>query len=126
MKFVTDTHSFLWYLQDHPRLGDSCKRLFDRASGDGQIIIPAIVLAELLYISRKKTLPLAFDKIMNFLEREKRFSTFPLTGDVIQKAIPFKSLEMHDALIVATALHLDLPLMTQDGEIQEAKVVRIL
>ena len=47
MYYVTDTHSFLWYLMDSPKLSRKAKSVFDLAdTGNAIIIIPAIVLLE--------------------------------------------------------------------------------
>lgn len=125
MKFVTDTHTLLWYLQDSPRLGGASKRMFDEGRGSRWVVIPTIVLAELLYISRKLVMPVPFDKIMKSLEKDKRFEIYPLSTPIIQESVPLvRQFEIHDALIVSTALHLDIPLMTHDGEVRRSALVR--
>ena len=155
MRFVTDTHCLVWYLQDNPKLSTAGKKLFDEPGPATRIIIPAIVLAELLYISRKVSLPRSFDATLKLLEEDDRFEIYPLSADVIREAasrgtaladaregiqaasrgtaladaregsqaaslIP---LEMHDLLIVATARHLNFPLMTSDRQIVGLRLV---
>ena len=60
MKFVADTHAFVWYLQDSPRLSSLSKDLFDHADKAKQIIVPTIVLAETLYLNKKLKIPFSF------------------------------------------------------------------
>ena len=51
MIYVTDTHSFLWYLSEDKRLSKNAKSVFDKAENDSAVIvIPTIVLAESLQI----------------------------------------------------------------------------
>ena len=126
MRFVVDTHALLWYLQDSPRLGTSAKLLFEEEESARHVVIPTIVLAELLYISRKLSLPHSFKTIFNRLEKEERFEIYPLSGAVLREAIPLSSFEMHDAIIMATALTLRIPLMTNDAEIISSGCVKVL
>lgn len=58
MIYVTDTHSFLWYLSNDERLSKNAKFVFDGAeSGDNVILVPTIVLAESLYVIEEKKFP---------------------------------------------------------------------
>jgi predicted nucleic acid-binding protein len=53
--YVTDTHSPLWYLYDIPRLGPSARIAFDTVSaGNTTLLIPAIVLAEVVYTVERR------------------------------------------------------------------------
>ncbi len=53
--YVTDTHPFVWYLAaDDDRLSPSAKSVFENAdSAKAVVVIPAIVLAESLYLAEK-------------------------------------------------------------------------
>ena len=126
MRFIADTHSLLWYLQDHPRLSTTSRLLFDEQGQRGKIIIPTIVLAELLYISRKIRLSSSFEKTVRLLETEERFEIHPLSLEILKEAMKLDGFEMHDCLIIATALHLNIPLMTRDDDIVASNLVKIL
>lgn len=126
MRFVTDTHCLIWYLQDNPRLSAQARKRFDPSDTGGQVVVPIIVLAELMHISRKVSLPVSFAKTLQYLQGEAQFTFCPLTLEILEESLPLRQLEMHDALIVATARHLQLPLMTCDREIITAKAVQII
>lgn len=126
MKFVTDTQCLFWYFRNNPRLSPTSKRMFEASEDQRQIIIPIIVLAELLYLSRKYPLPLSFSEAIAYLKEEIRFDIQPLSLDILQKSVSLTQFEIHDALIVATTLHLDLPLMTSDQKIIDSGVVQTL
>ena len=51
--YVTDTHPFVWYLAAHEaRLSPSTRSVFQNAdSAKAVMVIPAIVLAESLYLA---------------------------------------------------------------------------
>jgi len=126
MRFVTDTHCLLWHLQDHPRLSQASKRLFDDPQEAGQVVIPTIALAELIYILRKIRLRQPAEEIIKRVESEDRFEIHPLSLAIVHKMIRLDHFEIHDSLIVGTALHLDLPLMTRDQKIVDARIVQTL
>jgi len=53
-RWVTDTHALLWHLYNAKRLSAKVRSIFSEAdSGEGQIVIPAIVLVEIIYLSEK-------------------------------------------------------------------------
>lgn len=124
MRFVTDTHCLVWYLTNNRQLSGESKKLFDQPEYT-QIIVPTIVMAEALYISRK-TEGLPYEEAFDFIEGEERFEICPLSSTIIRQSIPLTRFEMHDALIVATALHLGLPLMTADQKIIRSGLVPTL
>ena len=126
MRFVTDTHCLLWYLQGDKRLSMASRRLFDGQDKSKQVVIPTIVLAELLHLSRKYRVPFSFEKLLAALAGEERYDMMSLTVEVIREAMMLGPLEIHDALIVATALHLDIPLMTRDQEIVDSGVIKTI
>jgi len=51
MNYVTDTHSLVWYFTDDSRLGKKALKSFEGTTEDGRIIVPAVVMAEILFIS---------------------------------------------------------------------------
>jgi len=52
--YVTDTHPFVWYLAEDARLSSDARMAFDRADSDeATIIIPAVALAEAVYLAEK-------------------------------------------------------------------------
>lgn len=89
-------------------------------------MIPTIVLAEFLHLSRKYEVPVPFGKLLTSLSGDERYEIAPLTLEVLRESQSLDSLEIHDALIVATARHLDIPLMTRDREIIASGTVKTL
>ena len=51
MNYVTDTHSLVWYFTDDPRLSRKALKAFEGTAKDGRIIVPAVVMAEIMFIS---------------------------------------------------------------------------
>lgn len=53
MDLVTDTHSIVWYFTNDPLLSERALAAFEETTKEGLIIIPAVVLAEMMFISKK-------------------------------------------------------------------------
>lgn len=60
MNYVTDTHSLVWYFTDDQRLSKKALKSFESTVKEGQIIVPTVVLAEILFITKKGRIPLGF------------------------------------------------------------------
>ncbi|RLT45621.1 MAG: PIN domain-containing protein [Chloroflexi bacterium] len=123
--YVTDTHSLLWHLYDIPRLAAGASAAFEAVSrGDSTLLIPAIVLAEVVYIVERRFPHLSVDSVLDRIAAADNFRILPFgLGEaramIAMDAIP----EMHDRIIVAAAYVFGAPLITRDGIIRLANVV---
>ena len=101
MDYVTDTHSILWYFTEDPRLSKRAFDVFERTVREGFIIIPAVVLAEIMFIAKKGRITLTFEETLRKIERYENFDLAPLDVDILKVANKIEAnLEMHDRLIV--------------------------
>jgi predicted nucleic acid-binding protein len=56
--YVADTHALFWYFTASPLLGAQARAAFDEGKqGQALIYIPAIVLAELFFLTRRSSVP---------------------------------------------------------------------
>ena len=127
--YVTDTHPFLWYLVgDTRRLGPAARVAFDQAeAGRAVIIIPSIVLAESLHVSEKGRMKFKFERVLETIESALNYRIYPLDLPVIRRASDLKGVsEIHDRIIVATAKHIELELITDDEEVRTSGQVGIV
>ncbi|RPJ13267.1 MAG: hypothetical protein EHM30_11885, partial [Desulfobacteraceae bacterium] len=60
MNYVTDTHSLVWYFTDDQRLSKKALKSFESTVKAGQVIVPTVVLAEVLFIAKKGRIPIGF------------------------------------------------------------------
>jgi len=97
---------------------------FEKTTKEGLIIIPAVVLAEMMFIAKKGKIVLNFEKILKIIEEYDNIEVAPLDIDILKVAnkIEKKELEMHDRLIVATALYYNAPLITKDHLITQSQL----
>ena len=128
---VTDTHALVWAIDgNRKRLGKHARKLFDNADdGKGVIYIPALVLAELCEACHKDrvTLALPFEEWARAAFTSGKYHEAELTAEIIYVAQRLHAIAGRgDRLIAATALVLDLPLITRDPEIASAAGVECL
>lgn len=126
--YVADTHSLTWYLTDSPRLSpaaNGCFKLIEE--GKAKLLIPAIVMAELIYIVEKGKVETNVDNLVDRIREAENFELSPLGIDQLLCFKDQKSIqEMHDRLIVCEALLNGAKIITKDEKIKEAGLVEVV
>jgi PIN domain nuclease of toxin-antitoxin system len=124
MDYVADTHSLVWYFTDDTHLSEKALKAFELTAQEGMIIIPSIVLAEIIFISKKGRITLTFEETLKRIEEYDNFDIAALDADILKEADKIEAdLEMHDKLIVATSLYFKTALITRDQRIRKAGIV---
>ena len=125
-KFVADTHAIIWHITSNPRLStEARRRLLLADEGKAIIYLSVMTSIEILYACEKGKLP--FDVLKEFHRRvqseptesyqivEMTYDLARMLSEVPRKIVP----ELSDRIIAATALNLNLPLITKDQQIQQ-------
>lgn len=126
--YVADTHSLAWYLLDSSRLGPDADAAFRQVEqGQARLLIPAIVIAELIFIVERGKLKADIDELLRRIEASVNFEILALGAEQLrclkaQRTIP----AMHDRFIVCEALLLGAKLITRDEEIRRAGIVPVM
>jgi PIN domain nuclease of toxin-antitoxin system len=128
---VADTHAVIWYLMNDPRLSPPAFNAMQNAAAAGDhVFVSAISLVEIVYLIDKGRFPQSLlTGVLNTLNDPARELTLaPLDDEIAQimQQIPRSTVpDMPDRIIAATALHLNLPLVTADHKIQAAQIQTI-
>ena len=127
--FIIDTHALVWFLEQSPKLGKNAKNVF--LDNDSILIIPTIVLAEIKFLFGKNRFSTSIEEVFTVIENDPRCIVQPMDLDVVSM-LPTK-LEIHDAIITATALLFkgnpyfeDVEIITKDEEILKSKLVKTI
>ncbi len=121
---VIDTHALLWYMERNPRLSEGARSaLNDIGQGICTGAIPTIVLAEVMFASEKRRTPLAFGDVFSQVRDSRNFVICALDERILSLMESMRGNDLHDRIIVATALALGGRLVTADRDIKESGVV---
>lgn len=124
--FVLDSHALWWYLKLPQRLSSSAEAIFRQAeAGNAALVVPAIVAAEVYYLSVKLGQPLTLPVFLDDLTSVHGMYLVDL--GVAQLALLDRLPEipeMHDRLIAAEALALGVPVVTRDPVIAASPQVQ--
>lgn len=124
--YVTDTHPLIWYLkEDYKKLSRVREKFDDAAIHERCVIfVPTVVVWEMSLLAKTGRLSFgrSFAELLETLFSVRTFIEEPVTSRIVSRS---HDLNFHtdpfDTLIVATALEKELPLITNDGLIHDAK-----
>ena len=123
MHYVTDTHAFLWYLANSPKLSSKARNIFDLCDqGKVTIIISAIVLLECIDVLDKRKIELKFEEeeIVSKIAQDSNFLFSEINLSLILEVNKLKGLkDLHDRTIIATAKLFNAPLISKDETIKK-------
>jgi PIN domain nuclease of toxin-antitoxin system len=128
MIYVLDTHAIVWYIEDDPRLSSMAQAVLDDPASE--FIISTMSLIEAQFLCAKGR----FKTDAAAVYREFIDSTNCIVQQVTEQLVPLipTNLNIHDAIIVATALFYrdvlqkPITLITKDGEITRSGLVQTL
>lgn len=128
---IADTHTIIWHINADVRLSPQAKQTIEHAGLAGNTIgFSVITLIEMIYLGEKQRIaPTTF----------QAFSSRVMTGKTVFLEIPLdyriagtmqqidrnQISDMPDRIIAATALTLEVPLITCDGKIRQSHVPTI-
>jgi PIN domain nuclease of toxin-antitoxin system len=120
--FVLDTHTLVWFLADDRRLSNRVIAILE--DEETRLVIPTIVLAEVKHLSYRGRFPQTLEDVLAVINANGRCTIYPADLQVVQNA-PV-GLDIHDSLIVGTALVQAVPvdgILTKDRSITASSTV---
>ena len=127
MKYLLDTHIWLWSLLEPERLGENILKVLDNK--ENELFISPISLWETMILAEKGKIEL-WPTIDEWISEALKRS--PVKEAVLTHAIAIKSRKIElphkdpaDRFIAATALENDLILITEDEKLKESEQIKV-
>jgi PIN domain nuclease of toxin-antitoxin system len=126
--YLTDTHSLLWAFTRPRKLGEHARRVFEEiANGESSLLIPVIVLAELIFTIENKSVQADLAEILNAIQNSPNVEFVDFDYESAMRLLDLRAiLEMHDRMIVATALEYQATVITVDESITISGLVDVI
>jgi PIN domain nuclease of toxin-antitoxin system len=128
MIYVLDTHAIVWAIENDPRLSAAAKAVLKNPTSE--LVVPTMVLVEVRYLTVKKRFSANLAQVYQQFINATNCRVHPLDEEVVAR-IP-TGLDIHDAIITATALvYRDLfqqpvALITKDIKITQSGLIQTL
>ena len=124
-EYVTDTMALVLRVERR-RMGANAASVFDAVeTGAAVIYVPAMVLAEILYLAEKRRISASLSTVADYMRKYPACKEYSMTFSVVESAGQITDIpELHDRLIAATARFLELELITNDPVIATSQFVR--
>jgi PIN domain nuclease of toxin-antitoxin system len=117
---TVDTHTLVWYVDEasNRKLTEKAIQMIDDAEKNSVIYVSTISLMEVIDLSEKGRISISFRKVLSAIDTNEAYKVISVSSELIRTAIPLQGLEIHDRLIVATALMTKSILVSKDREIR--------
>lgn len=128
MRYVVDTHTLLWHVGNDRRLGATARRILN--DPNAKLIVPILVLAEAKHAADRKRVAVPFETVLQTVIDSSHIEV--LSFDIAAVSYLSSELDIHDAIIVATARAAqdffgeDVSILTNDLAITQSKLVPVI
>lgn len=127
MQYLADTVAIIRHFAMAGKIGKAAKLILrDADHGKNTILISIISVVEILYLSERNKISLEFEEMKHWLLHLDNYKILDLDLDIVETAKTVQGLELHDRLIVSTALSLNIPILTSDQIIKDSGQVGVI
>ena len=126
--YIVDTHALFWYRRGSSRLSVAADAVFRLAAAGGAlIVVPAIVVAELFYLTHRLGTPISISEFLRDITHSQEFMFSELGQAQLECMERIDGItEMHDRLIAAEALVRQAPIISRDEVLRESAAVQTI
>lgn len=122
--YLTDTMALVLRLEKR-KMGKRAKAIYENAEkGNVKILIPAMVLAEIGYLSERNKIDTNLKEVKDYCQKYSSIQVEPITEGIIHKSFEIDDIpELHDRIIAGTAYFKKLEVITNDPMIINSEYV---
>ncbi len=127
MNLLLDTHIFLWFVNDDPRLSDRLKDLIENESNFSYLSLASLWEMSIKYNLGKLMLAPSYE---DFVEREVKESGVILLGIELEHlrinaSLPFHHRDPFDRIIIAQSIAEKFPIITVDSIFHQYPIILV-
>jgi PIN domain nuclease of toxin-antitoxin system len=127
MNLLLDTHTFLWFVNDDPRLGNHLKDLIENENNIRYLSIASLWEMSIKYNLGKLTLAPSYEE---FVEQEIITSSINLLNIELEHlkinaTLPFHHRDPFDRIIIAQSIAENIPVITVDSVFNKYSIILI-
>ena len=127
MKLLLDTHTFLWFVNDNPKLSNHLKDLIEDENNISYLSVASLWEMSIKFNLGKLTLDPNYEE---FVEREVTTTSIQLLNIElshfrINATLPFHHRDPFDRLIIAQSMAEDIPIVSVDSAFDKYAVTLI-
>lgn len=125
MRALLDTHAVIWAAEGDTRLGASAGELL-RSLKAGEAVLSDITLFEIAMLAKKGRIILSVPVEEYLRVIQRNYPLLTITSEIASMAVDLDlpQGDPFDRIIVASALHHKLPVLTRDKNISASGLVR--
>ncbi len=125
MRALLDTHAVIWAAEGDTRLGASAGELL-RSLKAGEVVLSDITLFEIAMLAKKGRIILSVPVEEYLRAIQRNYPLLTITSEIASLAVDLDlpQGDPFDRIIVASAMHHKLPLLTRDQNISVSGLVR--
>ena len=127
MEYLADTVTIIRYFSGDGKIGAQALKIMDEADeGRHVILVSALTLAEILYLSEKNRIGIGLEESLEIISHADNYQIADLTSTIVKEALSFSFPDIFDRLIIATARCLGAPIVTCDERIKGVGLVQVV
>ena len=124
MKLLLDTHTFLWFVNDNPKLSNRLKDLIEDENNVSYLSVASLWEMSIKFNLGKLTLNPNYEE---FVKREITTSTIKLLNiklehSRVNSTLPFHHRDPFDRLIIAQSIVEEIPIVSVDSAFDKYSV----
>ncbi len=112
---LLDTVAVVRHFSGEGRIGKQAAAVLDNIEdGSDLLLISAISLMEILYLSEKNRIPVDLSETLRMIQASESYAVVDLNAEILKVASAIEFRELHDRLILATAMWFEVPVLSSD------------
>ena len=126
-EFATDTMGLVLRLERR-RLPQRVRQIFEKIEhGEGTLSIPAMVLAEIGYLSERGRIDTSLQEALSYCATYPTVTVASLSEEILVQSFEIDDIpELHDRLIAGTAATIKIPLISNDPVITRSQHLTVI